>query len=430
MKKNLIQDINIKKNKVVQKEIPILKKDEFYVNTKSTSYQEDSRDYFLDKNKKKDVGSSFAIWFLALFAVIFLLFAVSFLFSNAKILITPKSQDVTLNENLSAVKDSNIDGVSFNLIALNGEESKTLHGGELHNVNLKAKGKVLLYNNFSTTPQSLAIDTRLEGSNGKLYKTDQKITIPGVNKTGVPGSIEVGIYANEAGEDYNSDPLDFKIFGFKGTNKYEKIYARSVGKINGGMVGQISEVSDSEKESALIDLKNSLQAKLIQKAQDQIPSGFILFKDAVFLSIEDQNSEYKEDVLNLNIKGTLYGILFNEDKLTQKIVNDVISKNSEDSVYIQNLKNLKFSLINSSDLIGISDLKNLSFNLSGPVKIIWNIDNDKIINDVLGQNKKDFNPIMSKYQNIDSADLIMRPIWKTSFPDKIKKIKININEIK
>ena len=48
-----------------------------------------------------------------------------------------------------------------------------------------------------------------------------------MTKDGKPGSVEVGIYGSSAGPEYNSIPIDFKIFGFKNTPKYAKIYARS-----------------------------------------------------------------------------------------------------------------------------------------------------------------------------------------------------------
>src|SRR3989344_6062534 len=104
---------------------------------------------------------------------------------------------------------------------ISGEESKVVQDTKTKDVIEKAKGTVLIYNNFSSVPQRLDIDTRLEGSNGKIYKTVKKIVVPGM-RSSAPGSVEVGIYAAAGGEEYNSGPLDFTIFGFKGTPKYSK----------------------------------------------------------------------------------------------------------------------------------------------------------------------------------------------------------------
>ena len=43
---------------------------------------------------------------------------------------------------------------------------------------------------------------------------------------------------------------------------------------------------------------------------------------------------------------------------------------------------------------------------------------------MLESNKKDFDSILARYTNITSADVVLRPAWKSSFPDKSKDIKI------
>ena len=115
------------------------------------------------------------------------------------------------------------------------------------------------------------------------------ITVPGMGKDGKPGSVEVKIYGAEAGTEYNSPPLDFKIFGFKGTSKYSKFYGRSKGAVTGGIKGKYPFIPESQKENILSEMKTSLEAKLFQKAKDQIPDGFILFQDAVVLKIDSES---------------------------------------------------------------------------------------------------------------------------------------------
>jgi len=377
---------------------------------------------------KKDRGSQYALWFVALVAVVFLFFAVSFVFSGAKITVNPKVKDMAFNENLSAIKDSNTDDLSFDLVVISSEEKKTMQGGEEKDVLEKATGTVLIYNAFSSSSQPLSLDTRLEGSNGKIYKTKTKTVVPGTAKDGTPGSVEVGIYASEAGEAYNSDPLDFKIFGFKGMPKYDKFYARSKGKITGGLVGKFHQISDAEKETAMNELKDALQAKLFKKVADQIPSGFALFKNSVFLNIDDENVDYTsaDGTVSVGVKGTLYGFLFNERKLTKKIIENDTETYNVDDVFISNIKDLTFSLT-TKDATLFTDVKNIAFNLSGTPKVVWKVDTEKLISDLLGKRKKDFYQVLSQYPNIKSADLSLKPAWKTSFPDKSKDIKIIVN---
>ena len=341
---------------------------------------------------------------------------------------TPKVKEIPLNENLSAIKDSSVPGLSFDLAVISGEENKTIQGGEEKNVSVAATGTVLIYNSYSSSPQVLDINTRLEGSNEKIYKTVKKITVPGMTGD-KPGSVEVGIYGAETGEEYNSAPLDFKIFGFKGTPKYSKFYARSKGEITGGLKGKSSSASSLDKISVISELKATLETKLLKKITDQIPSGFVLFKDAIFLNIDDQNVSFTPDengTILVNIKGTLYGFLFDEKKLTTKIAKDIIDKYDGNEVYIPNIRDLIFSL-SDKESVSFADIKNINFSLAGTPKIIWKVDETKLISDVLNKKKTDFNQILAQYPSIDTAQLVLRPFWKKSFPDKSSNVQVIVN---
>ncbi|MFZ3015966.1 MAG: hypothetical protein WA101_03175 [Minisyncoccia bacterium] len=429
MPKKILQDIKKIKYEIrnelpkeLQKEIPSSREErpESRLFSRPTFYNPEPIE---EENKPR-----YTLWLVALVSVVFLFFAISFLFSGAKISVNPKMNDIVLNEDLSATKDSNGAGLSFNLMSIAGEETKVVQVTEQKDVSIKALGTVVIFNTFSSSPQPLNIDTRLEGSNGKLYKTTEKIVVPGMSKDGKPGSVEVGIYGSEAGEGYNSAPLDFKIFGFKGTSKYSKIYARSKGDITGGLMGKLYQVSDTEKEIVIKELTDTLEAKLLKKVTEQIPGEFVLFKDAVFIEIENNNFNFTSTDVNvpITIKGTLYGFLFNEKKLTKQIVETGVSNYDGSDVYISNLRSLKFNLANK-DISLFKDMKEINFNLSGNAKIVWTVDTAKLTSNLLGKSKKDFNQILSEYPNITSADLVIKPAWKSSFPEKSKDIKVIVN---
>ena len=317
---------------------------------------------------------------------------------------------------------------------ISGEEEKIVQTTGIKDVSEKARGVVLIYNNFSSAPQRLDIDTRLEGSNGKIYKTEKQVVVPGM-KDKVPQSVEVGVYAVNAGEEYNSDPLDFTIFGFKGTSKYSKFYARSKGEIAGGFKGKASVISDTEKSSAVNDLKTALQAKLFKKATEQIPNGFVLFKDAIFIKMDENSvdvASFKENMLPVKLKGTLYGFLFNEDKLAKKIAEQNINGYDGSAVYVSNIRDLNFSLpaqagLSDKDKIMFENVSNIIFNLSGSAKVVWKINDSKLVADLLGKSKDDFNQVLLQHPNIDSADLVISPFWKSSIPGKTKDIKVIVN---
>jgi hypothetical protein len=420
MPKYVIEDII--RTKRIKKETKDIKKEVF---TKTSDPEKKT----LIKNSK--TNTKYTLWFVAFGSILFFIFALSFLFSKAKINISPKTEDIVLSENFSASKEATNGNLFFDLVVISGEEKNTIQATEEKEVSEKATGTVVIFNFFSSAPQRLDIDTRLEGSNGKLYKTQTKTIVPGMAKDGTPGSVEVGIYGAGAGGEYNSGPIDFQILGFKGSPKYDKFKTRTKTgtEIKGGYVGKAPVVSEAEKSSAVSSIKNALREKLLQKAIGQTPKGFILFNEAIFLNINENEVSiiYNDDnSMTLVEKGTLYGLLFSEQKLTKKIAEKKISDYDGSEVYIPNIENLKFSLSNQ-DNVSFNDVKNISFNLSGSAKIVWKLDEKKFIDSLLNKSKKDFVKISSQYENIDSADLKMFPPWRDSIPPQSKNVKVIVN---
>lgn len=432
MVKNLLQDMVVNKSSRsgVYSTPPKKKIWEEMRETKEEKYEEEEPDYNSYRYDDGENKPRYRLWVVALFAVVMLLFALSFLFAKATININPKTKPIDLNDTFSAIKESNSEELTFDLIAISGEESRSITGTERKDGSERARGSVVIYNSFSGAPQALAIDTRLEGSNGKIYKTETKLTVPGM-KNGVPGSIEVKVYASEPGEEYNAGPLDFKIFGFKGTPKYEKFYARSKGSMSGGFTGSSYTVLDEEKSKYLLELKNALQEKLLTKAREQIPSGFILFKDAVSLSIDSESTSFasKDPNIVISMKGTLYGLLLDEAKLTESIAKGEIGNYDGGPAHLTNINDLNFSIPNKNT-ISFKDAKSLVFRLEGKSNIVWDVDTEKLLSQILGKKKKDFYQVLAEYPNIDGAELVIKPVWKNSFPEEKNKITITVNEPK
>ncbi len=417
MPKNLFQDMVRAKNS--EKRIPRTEAPE-YVKTQMDMPR-------MVPTNRGQSGSKYGVWVVAALCVVFFAFALSFFFAKAQVSIDPKVRDIVLEENLSAIKDSNNDGLAFDLVIISGEEVKKVSGGEEQQLSLKSKGTVFIYNSLGVQSQKLAANTSLEGSNGKIYKTIEAVVVPGVDAEGNAGKIEVQIQGSLPGVEFNSEPLDFKISGFKGTPKYEKIYARSVGPISGGFEGMSPLVSEVEKEIAFGALKETLGNKLLQKAIDQIPPGFILYKEATFLNIDEQNAEFLavEGGVPVKMKATLYGFLISEKKLTQKIAKDNITDYDDSEVYMPNIRSLNFALLDKD--ISFRDVQNINFKLSGTAKVVWKFDDATFAESLLGKSRSEFNDILASYKNIDSAELSLSPFWVRSIPGKLEDINVIVN---
>jgi hypothetical protein len=409
------------------------KKSEFQKDSVN-SFNGDTR--FVSNHSIIEKKPKYRLWVVASASLVFLFFALSFFFTGAKVIVTPKVKNITLSEDFNATKDSPAAPISFNLIAISGSEDTKVPTTSVKSFTDKATGSVLLYNSFTTTPQTLAPNTRLEGTNHKIYFLKNKTTIPGMN-SGTPGKVEASIVASAVGEEYNSDPMDFKIPGFKGTSKYTMIYARSSNDITGGKAGDYAVLTDADQSTAAALLKSTLEEKLQQQAQGQIPPGFILFKDASFLVLTKTQVDpfapvrQSADGVPMHIEGTLYGFLFNEKNISREIANKVIDNYDESvsPVHIPDVKSLSFTLPDAAST-SFADVSDIRFHLSGAIKVVWDVDAAKLAKDLLGKSKKNFNIVLQTFASVDSAELVLHPIWAFSLPSKEKNIAITVKDVK
>ena len=176
---------------------------------------------------------------LASVFIIILFLLSSFLFTGAQIVVFPKHEKVVVNGDFIASTDKALSSLSYEIMTLELSQSRTVAATGREEVSLKASGKIVIYNDYNTAKQRLIRNTRFETPLGLIYRINESIVVPGQTVEGgktIPGSIEVTIYADEPGENYNIGLTDLTIPGFKGAPQFEHFYARSKSSLTGCFV--------------------------------------------------------------------------------------------------------------------------------------------------------------------------------------------------
>src|SRR3989344_8349406 len=99
----------------------------------------------------------YMLWFIALVSAACCFFAFSFWLAKAEVVAHPKTQDIVLNQNFSAGKNS-VNNLSFDLMAIAGEETVNVQTSGEKDVSEKATGTVIIYNAFGSSPQTLNVE--------------------------------------------------------------------------------------------------------------------------------------------------------------------------------------------------------------------------------------------------------------------------------
>ena len=160
----------------------------------------------------------------------------------------------------------------------------------------KAEGIIRIYNAYSTDSQILVATTRFVSTEGKLFRSVERVTIPGGHYEGgklVPGFLDIQVRADQPGEDYNIGPSTFSIPGFAGTARYTYFYGKSFQSMTGGLSKEVSRVTqgdlDLAKNTLIEKAKKECQAELGRKISPEL----ILPEEAQKIEIVETSSSAK-----------------------------------------------------------------------------------------------------------------------------------------
>lgn len=357
------------------------------------------------------------------------------IFQRANITITSKHQIIpSHNKQFIASKDSNSNLINFEIMIISDKKLKNIILTKSKDVSVKATGNITLYNGFSSMPVKLTAGTFVSDKDGKAYKIDKTITIPGyktdANKKIIPGQIDTGITSFLVGEAYNGSPVDFYITSYKGTTKYSKIYGKLKSPLVGGASGLVYILDDVVKSKIDVIAQSSFKEDLLKQVKALVPPEYILYPDASIFSYKiGDNILSKTPETEVPMEGFLSVVLLKEKSLIFNIIKNSlpgISSNELKEITISDLNKLSFSFVNKNQLITKS-MNSVAFSFSGDVNAIWNPDEDILKTKLLGVNKNDVLSIFRQDPGISSALVKIFPPWQKYIPNDLSKINIIVD---
>lgn len=346
------------------------------------------------------------------------------LFSGAKVVVHPLEREVPVNTTFTASSDE-LSALPFETVRIEKVASQAVPADGTETVSERASGVVTVYNEFSSSPQRWVTNTRFEAPNGLIFRVKEPVDIPGM-EDGKPGTVDVTIYADETGTQYNVGLVDFTIPGLAGSPQFESLYAKAKTPLSGGFEGERPVVSESAAASKRAEMRTALTADLKETIKDQIPAGFTLLENSVAVIFESLSNAESEQAGSATIreKGTALALVFPTDKLAEVIAEQTVASYDGDAVTIGEMNTLAVS--NLPNLGELQTAEELNLAISGSVDIVWKVSADQIKTEIAGKTRAAAETVLSNIPGIDRAELILRPFWKGSFPNDSEKITVSI----
>lgn len=359
--------------------------------------------------------------------------ALSLLYSKAAVTITPKTAHIDVNGTFTAKKEGDPTASAGSLVYIvattTGTADQTVPATEGPLIETKAKGTVAFFNG-QTTQQKIVAGTRIANSDGDIYRTSATIVIP-AGATGTPGRIEATVVADQAGAQYNmslSGPTEFKVVAYKGTPKYETVYAKLKTAITGGFSGKKTTIAPDVLKAAQQTLRDALTTKLLDQARKQVTKDQILYNNAYAIEFETPEPVSKgADSAQVTIKGTLTAAIFNRTALLKSIAAKELDKFPAPTYDISGLDDLKFTVVNSKDFSPRKG-SSLIFTMKGPINLTGTFSETALKEELKGTYLKNSNGIFAHYPSIANAYALITPFWMRSFPNSADKIIIEIKK--
>jgi len=297
-------------------------------------------------------------------------------------------------------------------------------------INEKARGVVTIYNAYSSVPQSLIESTRFADPDGRIFRLNHSVVIPGAEiREGeiVASSIDVEVTADQPGEEYNIGSSDFSIPGFQGTSKYGKFYGKSKAPMTGGANGKIKILSQEDFDKAKEILIGEIKDITLESFKDKISSEFKIFdtalKEGELQIISSVRIGEPADSFELTVQKTAEAIVFDQ-KYAKQLVNEYVSshinsdKEIEENELILNYLNPKINFEKQQLIVDIQFIKNLSHK----------VDVDELKKSIVGKDQKAVETVFSNHPEIDSGTYVnFWPFWVRKVPNQLEKIHVTID---
>lgn len=359
-------------------------------------------------------------------------FVVTYLLPHVTITLTMKKTSVDFDRNFLvsiAAASSSFSSTSVVLpgqvISAKSNLSMHFDGGTEESVQTKATGTLVVYNAYRSAPQVLVATTRFLSPEGKLFRSLNKITVPGTkasNGTTTPGSTTVTVVADQAGADYNVGPsVGWKIPGFQGTPRYDKFYAEAPSQLSGGFVGTTTVPGKNDLVAAKQEAEQKLQGVLTSQLSLLNSDNLVALPDSSAFEVTNENVTGGRDGSGFDVfvEGDMKQIAFDETMLEDTLLRSASPESGG-----------SFKIDTSTVSYGTSttDFVNgkMTFEATGTLVYESSVDFNGMKKGLLGQDADSLKAAIFSLPGLQNANVSFWPFWVNRVPTNPANVNLEV----
>ncbi len=301
----------------------------------------------------------------------------------------------------------------------------------IKDVSQKATGKITIFNGYSSKSQSLVASTRFATPDGKIFRLQQTVTVPGAviaNGKITPASVEATVVADSAGEAYNlSSETKTTIPGFAGTPKFDAFYG-VIAKTDGGFQGKKPYPTADDIEKAKQKTSDIIRASLSSWRVTPRMNEFKIIDGTTDLRITKLVvNTATDDKGNFSVlaEGSVSVIAFKE-KDVFSIVEQRAKETASASLRSSDFESVGVSAEYSQPVVN-SAKKTLDMTVTASATVVPRIAPATVLETIHGQSVDEAKQFLSTIPDVITTKISLKPFWATRIPDTQSHINLDVS---
>jgi hypothetical protein len=294
----------------------------------------------------------------------------------------------------------------------------------------KASGTITIYNAYSTNVQSLVANTRFVSGDGKLFRSLERVNLPGAHYEGsklVPGTVDIEVVADQAGDEYNIGPSTFSLPGLAGTASYTSIYAKSSGSMTGGVSREVPQITQEDIEKARGELTDRALEESRAALEKMVPSegDYVILEGAIDLEIVNFETigEVGEELSDFWAEAESEGraMVFQKSEVREFARNYLTSVIPAGQLLHEDSLQVEYTVEEVA-----MDENRIELTLEISCETYQAIDKSNLKETVKDKNPEAITRILRDYPQVSRAKVDLWPFWVERSPKDAERINIEI----
>jgi len=357
-----------------------------------------------------------------------------FTLSRADILIWPETE--IKNFEIKATIDKSVSDMAVSNVLIPGkifEVEKTVlqefpSTGKITK-EVKAEGIIRVYNNYSSSPQILIANTRFMSVEGKLFRSVERITVPGgtveKGKIVTPGYVDAKVRADKAGPEYNIDASTFSIPGFVGTDKYTKFYGKSTEPMKGGEARVVSQVTAEDLEKAKTSVTDEALKECEEAIKSEIPQDFILPDKSSKTDIVETFSlaapKAELEKFSYQVKARSTALAFKKADMDNFVKSYIIQQIDYDKKINEESLEVNYSV----DTVDFNTGK-ITVSIQARAKIYSDVDENSLKEGLAGKDLAETKIFLENQPQMVKSEVKFWPFWVKRVPNDLDRVYLQL----